>query len=56
MSRIGLEKIETLARASTTPLKERRAYRANLGGAFVRLSAKGRLTFVAEPPRTGGKR
>jgi hypothetical protein len=37
-------------------LKERRGYGANVGGALVRLTAKGRLSFAPEPPRTGGKR
>jgi tRNA(Ile)-lysidine synthase len=54
-SRIGLEKIETLAINLHDALKERRAYGANVGGALVRLTAKGRLSFAAEPPRTGGK-
>jgi tRNA(Ile)-lysidine synthase len=55
-SRIGLEKIETLALNLRDALKERRAYGANLGGAVVRLTAKGRLTFAPEPPRKSGKR
>jgi tRNA(Ile)-lysidine synthase len=55
-SRIGLEKIETLAISLREALKERRAYGANVGGALVRLTAKGRLSFAPEPPRTGGKR
>jgi tRNA(Ile)-lysidine synthase len=55
-SRIGLEKIETLALSLREALKERRAYGANLGGALVRLSTKGRLSFAPEPPRTGAKR
>ena len=55
-SRIGLEKIETLAANLRDALKERRAYGANVGGALVRLTAKGRLTFAPEPPRTSGKR
>jgi hypothetical protein len=54
--RIGLEKIETLALSLSEALKERRAYGANVGGAIVRLTAKGGLTFAAEPPRTSGKR
>ena len=55
-SRIGLEKIEALAEALRDALKERRAYGANVGGALVRLTAKGRLTFTPEPPRAGRKR
>ena len=54
-SRIGLEKIEALALSLHDALKERRAYGANVGGALVRLTAKGRLTFAPEPPRTRGK-
>jgi tRNA(Ile)-lysidine synthase len=50
-TRIGLEKIETLATALRDALKERRAYGANLGGVVVRLTTKGRLTFAPEPPR-----
>ena len=55
LSRIGLEKIETLALNLRDALKERRAFSANLGGALIRLTAKGRLTFAPEPPRTSGK-
>ena len=55
-SRIGLEKVEALAAALREALRERRAYAANLGGALVRLSVKGRLSFAPEPPRKGGKR
>jgi tRNA(Ile)-lysidine synthase len=55
-SRIGLEKIETLAAALRDALKERRAYVANIGGVVVRLTAKGRLSFAPEPPRAGRKR
>jgi tRNA(Ile)-lysidine synthase len=55
-SRIGLEKIETLALSLSDALKERRAYGVNVGGAIVRLTAKGRLSFAAEPPRTRAKR
>jgi tRNA(Ile)-lysidine synthase len=55
-SRIGLEKIETLALNLRAALNERRAYAANLGGAVVRLAAKGRLSFAPEPPRKSGKR
>jgi len=54
-SRIGLEKIEALAAALGAALRERRAYAANVGGALVRLSVKGRLSFAPEPPRKGGK-
>jgi tRNA(Ile)-lysidine synthase len=55
-SRIGLEKIETLAAALRDALKERRAYGANIGGVVVRLTAKGRLSFAPEPPRASRKR
>ncbi len=55
-SRIGLEKIETLALGLSAALKERRAHGTNVGGALVRLTAKGWLSFAPEPPRTGGKR
>ena len=55
-TRIGLEKIETLAANLRDALKERRAYGANVGGALVRLTAKGRLSFAPEPPRTRRKR
>jgi hypothetical protein len=55
-ARIGLEKIETLALSLGDALKERRAHVANVGGAIVRLTAKGRLTFAPEPPRRSGKR
>jgi len=55
-SRIGLEKIETLAGDLRDALKERRAYGANVGGALVRLTVKGRLTFAPEPPRRSGGR
>ena len=55
-SRIGLEKIETLALNLRQALKERKAHSANLGGALVKLSAKGALPFTPEPPRTSGKR
>jgi tRNA(Ile)-lysidine synthase len=54
-SRIGLEKIETLAAGLREALRERRTHGANLGGAVVRLNAKGRLSFAPEPPRKGGK-
>jgi tRNA(Ile)-lysidine synthase len=55
-SRIGLEKIEALTLGLREALKERRACGANVGGALVRLTAKGRLTFAPEPPRKSGKR
>jgi len=55
-SRIGLEKIEALAANLRDALKGRRGHGANVGGAFVRLTAKGRLTFAPEPPRKTGKR
>jgi tRNA(Ile)-lysidine synthase len=55
-SRIGLEKIEALALNLRDALKERRAYAANLGGAVVRLTAKGRLSFEPEPPRKNRRR
>jgi tRNA(Ile)-lysidine synthase len=55
-SRIGLEKIEALAANLRDALKERRGHGANVGGAFVQLTAKGRLTFASEPPRKTGKR
>jgi tRNA(Ile)-lysidine synthase len=51
LSRIGLEKIEALAAGLRDALKERRTYGANVGGALVRLTAKGRLSFAPEPPR-----
>jgi tRNA(Ile)-lysidine synthase len=53
LSRVGLEKIETLATSLGDALKERRAHSANVGGALVRLTAKGRLSFASEPPRSG---
>jgi tRNA(Ile)-lysidine synthase len=56
LSRIGLEKIEAVARGIREALRERRAFGANVGGALVRLTVKGRLSFVPEPPRKGGKR
>ena len=55
-SRIGLEKIEALALSLREALGERRAHAANVAGAIVRLSVKGRLSFAPEPPRKGGKR
>jgi tRNA(Ile)-lysidine synthase len=56
LSRIGLEKIEALAASLGEALKERRAYGANVGGALIRLSARGQLTFAPEPPRTAAGR
>jgi tRNA(Ile)-lysidine synthase len=55
-TRIGLEKIEMLALGLRDALKDRRAHGANVGGAIVRLNAKGRLSFAPEPPRKSGKR
>ena len=55
-SRIGLEKIELLAVNLREALKERRAFGGNVGGALVRLTVKGRLSFAPEPPRKGAKR
>jgi tRNA(Ile)-lysidine synthase len=55
-SRIGLEKVEALALGLGEALRERRAFGANVGGALVRLTVKGRLSFAPEPPRRGGKR
>ena len=48
-SRIGLEKIETLAAVYRRP-QGAAGYGANVGGAIVRLTAKGRLNFAPEPP------
>jgi tRNA(Ile)-lysidine synthase len=56
VTRIGLEKMETLTAGLRDALKERQAYGANVGGVVVRLTAKGRLSFAPEPPRKGGKR
>jgi tRNA(Ile)-lysidine synthase len=55
-TRIGLEKIETLTLHLRGALDDRRAFAANLGGAVVRITAKGRLSFAPEPPRKTGKR
>jgi tRNA(Ile)-lysidine synthase len=55
-TRIGLEKIETLATDLRDAVKEQRAHGANLGGAVVRLTTKGRLSFALEPPRRSAKR
>jgi tRNA(Ile)-lysidine synthase len=54
-SRIGLKKIEALALSLRGALQERRAFGANVGGALVRLTVKGRLSFAPEPPRKRGK-
>ncbi len=54
-SRIGLEKIEALALALHDALRERRAHAANVGGALVRLTVKGRLSFAPEPARKGAR-
>jgi tRNA(Ile)-lysidine synthase len=54
-TRIGLEKIETLAAGLLEALKERRAHGANVGGAVVRLTTKGQLSFASEPPRVSRK-
>jgi tRNA(Ile)-lysidine synthase len=50
-SRIGLEKIEALALRMRDALAAGRALSANLGGAWVRLSANGRISFGPEPTR-----
>jgi tRNA(Ile)-lysidine synthase len=55
-SRIGLEKIEALAARLREALSERRNEAANVGGALVRLTVKGGLSFAPEPPRKAGKR
>ena len=55
-SRIGLEKIEALALRLRDALGKQHAYSANVGGALVRLSAKGSLSFAPEPPRKGETR
>ncbi len=55
-SRIGLEKVETLALDLRDALRERRAHAANVGAAIVRLSVKGRLSFAPEPPRKSAGR
>ena len=52
--RIGLEKIEALALRLRDAVESRRARAANVGGALVRLSAKGSLDFTPEPARKGG--
>ena len=50
-SRIGLEKIEALAARLTAAAADGRGLAANVGGALIRLTAKGRLEVVSEPPR-----
>ena len=55
-SRIGLEKIEALAAALQAALAEKRAFRANVGGAIARLDASGALDFAPEPPRRAPRR
>ncbi len=55
-SRIGLEKIEALAALLRKSAAEGRALTANVGGTLMRLTAKGRLEFVNEPPRQREKR
>jgi hypothetical protein len=53
---IGLEKIETLSASLREALAKLEPHSANLGGAVVRLTAKGRLSFAPEPPRKAAKR
>jgi len=50
-SRIGLEKIETLALRLGDATASRRPLGANVGGALIRLGAKGELKFAPEPKR-----
>ncbi len=50
-SRIGLEKIEALALRLRDASIEKRALKANVGGAVARLNAKGKLEFSPEPAR-----
>jgi tRNA(Ile)-lysidine synthase len=50
-SRVGLEKIETLAQALQRALARDAAFGANVAGARVRLTAKGGLRVEPEPPR-----
>jgi hypothetical protein len=50
-SRIGLEKIETLAVRLLDAIAAGRPMSANVGGAMVRLTAKAALSFGPEPPR-----
>ncbi len=50
-SQIGLEKIEALAQRLDAAAAEGRALAVNLGGALVRLTAKGELRVAPEPAR-----
>ena len=50
-ARIALEKVETLAARLGGAAAEGRPLAANVGGALVRLTAKGKLEFVREPAR-----
>ena len=52
-SRIGLEKIEALALRLAEAARAGRALGANVGGALIRLDAKGSLKFAPEPARRG---
>ena len=52
-SRIGLEKIEALALRLRDAAAEGRPLAANVGGALIRLTAKGELRFAPEPAREG---
>jgi tRNA(Ile)-lysidine synthase len=52
-SRIGLEKIETLALRLREASACGKALSANVGGAVARLSAAGRLNITPEPARGG---
>jgi hypothetical protein len=58
LTRIGLEKIEALALRLRDASLEGRAFKANVGGAVVRLTAAGKLEFSPEPARrsAAGKR
>jgi tRNA(Ile)-lysidine synthase len=55
-SRIGLEKIEALSAGLCDALRGRHAHVANVGGALVQLTVKGRLSFAREPARRSGRR
>jgi tRNA(Ile)-lysidine synthase len=55
-SRVGLEKIETLAQALQRALAAGDAFGANVAGARVRLRAKGALRIEPEPPRRASAR
>ena len=50
-SRIGLEKVEALESRLRDAVQNRRAVAANVGGALVRLDARGKLSFAPEPAR-----